>query len=131
MEDDKTTKGEFGKREKLLGTGEQLKAHIDEWYDGQDESNKDILKLHAEIGRILAERVGEGKVPEGYVMAIEQLMYDLQTGRDGLTGELMPSSVIGNPTPFYMNSKFFLIDFARGAFGDEYGDRVDEIYKSI
>jgi hypothetical protein len=115
----------------LLGNGEELRTYVEDWFNGLDENEKDTFKISAEFGKILADRVGDGKVPMGYVMATELLIYDCQTGKDGSTGESMPRAVSGYPPVMYTLIRIQAKDFARGAYGDQYGNEVDQVYDEM
>ena len=110
---------------------EQLSQYIDEWYNNHEERERETLKLPAAMGKLLAQRISDDVVPQGYVMATELLTYDCITGKDGFSGKPMPLSVSGYPPIMYDVSKLYLKEFARGAFGDQFSNEIDEIYKQI
>lgn len=121
--------GEFSGEDRLLGTGAQLRAHIDELVDeGKIVTNH---PFSVDMGKLLADRIEQGVVPLGYVIATELLCYDCQQGISGFTGEAMPRSVTGMPPVMYSLFRMEAQRFARGAFGDEFGDQVDQNYEAF
>jgi hypothetical protein len=124
--------GEFSNNpDRLLGTGEQLSAHIDEWAASLDEHDRHTQKFGIAMGKKLADRIGGGVVPMGYVMATELLTHDCQEGIDGFTGEPLPTSIAGYPPVMYGMFRMQAEQFAKGAFGEEFGDQVSQTYTAI
>lgn len=119
-------------KEKLLGTGERLSAHIDERVSAGDGSDASLPDFAVAMGKALAERIGShGVVPIGYVMATELLIYDCGTGVNGLTGDRMSGQIAGYPPQMYALFTLEATHLARGAFGDAFADQVDEVRSSI
>ncbi len=130
------TNGEFADfNDRLLGSGEQLSAYIDEvdskWADGLSDSSLDAHDFSIAMGKKLADRIGDGVIPMGFVLATTLLQYDCQTGVDGFTSERMPSSLTGRPPVMYDMFTIRADRLARGAFGDEFADTVRVIRESL
>ena len=109
----------------LLGTsekfGEVLEAKI-ETGEGVFKEPNPFLRTAL---RGLTKRLNGEFVPMGLVMATELYLYDINTGKDGFTGEPMPSEVTGMPAGVAgMMIRLTTISIATEAFGQEFGDAV-------
>lgn len=125
--------GEFanGNDEELFGTGAQLSAHIDELIAASDGNNPTLDDFSVTMGKLLSDRIDHGVVPMGYVMATQLLAYDCgSTGVNGFTGERMPREVTDLPPVMYSLFNVKSIQFARGAFGEEFADQVEQVYEA-
>jgi hypothetical protein len=77
--------------------------------------------------RLLADRIEQGVIPMGYVIAGQLLRYDCEvTGVSGFTGEPMPAEVTDGvpPAMYAIFDAFQAPQLARGAFGNEFADQV-------
>lgn len=81
--------------------------------------------------RGLAKRLNPEIVPMGFVMATELYVHDVQTGKDGFTGEPMPSEVTGMPPMMGEIIKMSADNIASEAFGEEFHDGVRTIRQEI
>jgi hypothetical protein len=111
----------------LLGTGEAfsevLEAKI-EAGEGVFEEPHPFLRTAL---RGLAQRLHPEVVPMGFVMATELYVYDINTGKDGFTGEPMPSEVTGMPPIMGAAVRLTAAQIAQEAFGQEFADAVSAI----
>jgi hypothetical protein len=120
------TSGEVPSEDELLATGEKLNTYL----ESLQETDEDRTTIT--YGKLLAERIGDGVVPMGYVMATTLLSYDLRTGVDGFTGEAMPSQLTGLPPMMHgVLEVTALRRFAPEAFGEEFATEVAKVTDEI
>ena len=87
-----------------------------------DNPQSSVVGYAIAMGKLLADRLGDRVLnPEGYAYEVEFLRSDAEEGYSAYTREQMPEIVTG-----YDSSSFvpWSIDFARQAFGDEFGDTL-------
>ena len=113
--------GEFPSEESLLATGDKL----NEYLKGLEEQGEDRTSIV--YGKLLAERIGEGVIPLGYLNVVTLLSYDMQTGINSYTGEPMPRQLRDLPPVMFAALEMTALRrFAPGAFGDEFRDEVEK-----
>jgi hypothetical protein len=114
-----------------MATGAVLRAHLNETAASTDS----VSYFTNSMARLLADRLDgspEGVVPEGYVMATQLLLYDVKdTGKNGFTGEPMPSDLTGLPPMMYGIFQGRSVELAGEAFGEAFGDEVKKVYAEI
>ena len=67
----------------------------------------------------------------GFLMATELYIYDINSGKDGFTGEPMPADVVGMPPMMNGIVRLVASDIAREAFGEEFSDAVLKIQQEV
>lgn len=116
----------------LLGTsekfGEVLETKI-ETGEGVFEKPHPFLRTAL---RGLTKRLSGEFVPMGLVMATELYIHDINTGKDGFTGEPMPSEVTGMPAGVAgVMIRHTAGSIATEAFGQGFGDAVTQVYNDV
>jgi hypothetical protein len=116
----------------LLGTHEKFEEVLEakiEAGEGVFEEPHPFLRTAL---RGLTRRLNGEFVPMGLVMATELYVHDINTGKDGFTGEPMPSEVTGMPAGVTgMMVRMTAGIVAEEAFGQEFGDAVKQVYSEI
>jgi hypothetical protein len=77
-----------------------------------------------EFAHLLAERINSGIVPMGFIMAASLLIYDLEKGVNGFTGEPISSGLVGLSDAEYLGIQRAIPDLARIAFPENFADEV-------
>jgi hypothetical protein len=115
----------------LLGTGqafsEVLEAKIGDG-EGVFEGPHPFLRTAL---RGLAQRLYPEVVPLDFVMATELYVYDINTGKDGFTGEPMPREVTNMPPMMGTIVRLTASQIAQEAFGQEFADAVSTIQGEV
>lgn len=79
----------------------------------------------------LADRLNPRLVPEGFVLAAELALYDLQTGIDGFTQQPVPARLQGYPSVLYAVLQMRVPEIAAAACPDDFGQDVAKVYAAI
>ncbi len=80
------------------------------------------------FGRLMADRMGSAAIlPEGFVVCAELLIYDLQTGVDGFTGQPMHSSLVGQPIMIYALLRATVGQIAEACCEPEFSEAVKKL----
>jgi hypothetical protein len=113
--------------EELIGTStrfsEVLEAKI-EAREGLFEEPHPFLRTAL---RGLAKRLNPEIVPMGFLMTTELYIYDINSGKDGFTGEPMPRDVVGMPLGMNGIIRLVASEIASEAFGEDFGDAVVKV----
>ncbi len=99
------------------------------------ELKKHMPKASGEIvykfGRFLAERLNPQLVPQGFVMACELALYDLQEGIDGYSNQPIQSSLVGYPPMIYGLLRMEIPRIAEAIFPEDFATSVKTIFEEI
>ena len=111
----------------LIGTGDRFAEVLEAKIEAKEGAFEEPHPFLRTALRGLAQRLNPEIVPMGFLMATELYIYDINSGKDGFTGEPMPADVVGMPP--IMNGIVRLVanNIAREAFGEEFGDAVLQV----
>ena len=84
-----------------------------------------------EFGAYLAQRLNPELVSEGFNMAAELALYDLQTGVDGFTGKPLMNRLVGYPSAIYGFLRFQVPDIAKAVCPEEFAHGVREFQEKV
>lgn len=92
-----------------------------------------ISPFIAEFGRLLGNRIATRKTidPMGFIITASLLIYDLQKGVDGFTGEPMKNSLVGRTSDLYSTLYGNIPGFARVGFSEEFVSAVKTEWEQI
>lgn len=124
--------GVVGEYEGPCDAGERLNAYIDALRCADKMTEGGVLALDdfdVDMGRLLAERIIDPVAPADFTQTLEELNYDCgMTGVDSASREPMPSEVSRQHPIRYDFFRIKAIGLARGAFGNQFADQVQEVY---
>ena len=81
------------------------------------------------FGRFLAERLNPELAPEGFVLACELALYDLQSGVDRFTQEPIRNGLVGYPPVIYTLLGMKISEIAEAIFPTEFAEAVARVQK--
>lgn len=84
-----------------------------------------------EFGRQLAGYLNPQLVPQGFVMACELALYDLQAGVNGFSGKPIQSSLVGYPPPIYALLRIEVPRIAEAIFPAEFAAGVKTFIEEV
>ena len=84
-----------------------------------------------EFASMLADRLNPRLTPEGFFLTVQLLMYDLQTGFDGFTGQRIIGSLSGNPSVFYMVLKLYITLIAEATCPKDFAECVKNMQEEL
>ncbi len=91
-----------------------------------------VNRLVYEFGRFLADYIHSSElVPQGFVMATELALYDLQTGKSGFTGESIENNLIGYPSMIYSLLRLEVPRIAEAVFPQDFANGVVEFINQV
>ncbi len=122
--------------EKLFGTSEQLRAHVELLREGQGEANPFVAnEFMLKLGEQLAERIdnGRGVTVQGFFGSAQQLKDDCRTGVNTFTETAtpMPPELTGKDDVVYDHPVLFdgtMVLLAKGAFGESFANELDAMF---
>lgn len=83
------------------------------------------------FANFLAERLNSQLVPEGFVMACELALYDLEAGVDGFTNQPLNNELVGYPQIVYVLIRMQIPDIADAIFPSEFAHEVKDFISKI
>jgi hypothetical protein len=83
-----------------------------------------------EFGRFLAERLNPRLTPEGFNLALELAMHDIQTGT-GYTGKPITHALTGYPQIVYASLGTRLNDIAKTVLPEEFYKKFEDVRKKM
>jgi len=89
---------------------------------------QDVIYDFAEY---LADRLNPELVPEGFNMAMELALYDLQQGVDGFTGQPIQSRLVGYPAPIYALLRMQVPEIADAVCPEDFAQGVRKMYDEV
>ena len=84
-----------------------------------------------EFGRFLAGRLNPRLTPEGFNLALELAMYDIQTGTEGYTGKPITHALTGYPSTVYVGLRLNLTNIAKAVLPEEFYKKFEEVRKKV
>lgn len=84
-----------------------------------------------EFGKLLADCLKGKLAPLGFPMKCEQLIYDLQEGIDGFTGEPIHSWLVGYPPAIYAMLRMRFDDIASAIFPEDFATETKKVWAKI
>jgi len=91
----------------------------------------DQQDLTYKFGKLLAGRLNPELVPEGFNMAAELLLYDLQKGVDGFSGKPIQSSLVGYPPMIYSLIRMSIPDIAAATCPPDFAKGVADMQEAV
>ena len=88
-------------------------------------------KFTCEYGAYLAGRLNPTIVPEGFTVAAELALSDLQTGVNGFTREPIRNSLVGQPPQVYAILSMYTPKIAEAVCPEDFAKRVRELHDEI
>ena len=83
------------------------------------------------FGAYLAERLDSELFPEGFNMAADLALYDLQKGVNGFTGEPIRSSLVGYPSVIYSILRKQVPNIAKAVCPKDFASEVRDFYEKV
>ena len=83
------------------------------------------------FGAYLADRLNPELVPEGFNMAAELALYDLQKGVNGFTGKPIQSRLVGYPPMIYGILRMQVPEIAKAVCPEDFAKGVIEFYEQV
>lgn len=111
----------------LIGTGDRFAEVLEAKIEAKEGAFEEPHPFLRTALRGLTQRLHPEIVPKGFLLATELYIYDINSGKDGFTGEPMPADVVGMPPMMNGIVRLVATDIAREAFGEEFGDAVLQI----
>jgi len=102
---------------------EKLK-NLSEHMPGEDEF---VYKF----GAFLAGRLNPGIVPQGFVIAAQLALFDIQQGVDGFTGEQISRELHGYPPQMYAFLDALIPQIAKAVCPEDFTRGVEEFLVSM
>jgi len=107
-----------------------------------DEPKKKLMQLNESLpnasnelvydfGRFLTGYLNPELAPQGFVMACELALYDLQTGTNGFTGKPIQSRLVGYPSMTYSLLRMQIPIIADAIFPAEFAAGVKAIIEEV
>ena len=107
-----------------------------------DEPKQKLMELETHLpdatndliygfGRFLAERLNPELIPQGFVLACELALYDLQAGVDGFTSQPIQSRVVGYPPIIYALLRSEVVTIAKAIFPEEFAKGVETFVEEM
>ncbi len=84
-----------------------------------------------DFGAYLADRLNPELVPQGFNMAAELALYDLQTGIDGFTRQPIRSRLVGYPPMSYGLLRMQVPEIAEAVCPEDFTKGVREFYEQV
>ncbi len=84
-----------------------------------------------DFGAYLADRLNPELVPQGFNMAAELALYDLQKGVDGFTGQPIQSRLVGYPSMIYGLLRMQVPQIAEAVCPEDFAKGVKEMYEQV
>lgn len=88
-------------------------------------------KILYEFARLLADRLNEKLVPEGFLLGAQLLLYDLERGIDGYTGQRINSRLVGYPPIIYVSIELMIPMIAEATCPADFAQEVHKIVEEI
>jgi len=101
-----------------------LKEHMPDLDDSR-------ARLLLPFGKLLADRMNPKLVPQGFVMACELLLHDVEAGVDGYTGEPIRSDLVGYPSVMYGFLRLEIPALAKAIFPEDFAKGVQEFVEEV
>jgi hypothetical protein len=108
------------KKKELVLPMEEAKKKLNELEKHMPNTQDTIC----DFGRFLSPRLNPQLVPEGFILACELAIYDLQKGVDGFTGQPIRSKLVGYPPMIYALLRMNISHIASAIFPDEFATAV-------
>jgi hypothetical protein len=115
------------KRKELVLSMKEAKEKLSELQKYMPKNEDTIW----EFGRMLSTKLNPELVPEGFVMACELLIYDLQKGVDGFTGQPIRSKLVGYPPMIYALLRMEIPHIASVIFPEEFATAVKDFIQEV
>ena len=107
-----------------------------------DEPKQKLMELETHLpdatndliygfGRFLAERLKPELIPQGFVLACELALQDLQAGVDGFTGRPIQSRLAGYPPMIYALLRSEVATIAKAIFPEEFAKVVETFVEEM
>ncbi|HUW43418.1 MAG TPA: hypothetical protein VMV95_00440 [Bacillota bacterium] len=103
-------------KEKLKGLREHMPDQQDVIYD---------------FATYLADRLNPELVPQGFNMAAELALYDLEKGVDGFTGQPIQSRLVGYPSMIYRLLRMQVPQIAEAVCPEDFAQGVRKMYDEV
>ena len=84
-----------------------------------------------DFGAYLADRLNPELVSQGFNMAAELALYDLQKGVDGVTGQPIRSRLVGYPPVIYGLLRMQVPEIAEAVCPEDFAKGVREFYEQV
>ncbi len=84
-----------------------------------------------DFGAYLADRLNPELVPQGFNMATELALYDLQKGVNGSTGQPIRSRLIGYPPVIYESLRMQVPEIAEAVCPEDFAKGVREFHEQV
>ena len=83
------------------------------------------------FGAYLADRLNPELVPQGFNMAAELALYDLEKGVDGFTGQPIQSRLVGYPSMIYGLLRMQVPQIAEAVCPEDFAKGVKDFYEQV
>lgn len=108
----------------------ELFANAKKYLEPEDSEEQVYPEEVYEFLRLLGKRLGDRPIlPQGFVLQVYLLVYDLKLGVDGYTGEKINSSLVGQPDMVYSLILTDVWDLLGKLLGESFKLSVDEVLK--
>ena len=84
-----------------------------------------------DFGAYLADMLNPELVPQGFNMAAELVLYDLQKGVDGFTRQPIRSKLVGYPLVIYGLLRMQVPEIAEAVCPEDFAKGVREFYEQV
>lgn len=114
--------------EKVLSTDE-AKEKLAELEKHMPKASDEVVY---KFGHFLAGRLNNPEiVPQGFVMACELALYDLQQGVDGFSNKPIQSSLVGYPPMIYGLLRMEIPEIAKAVFPEDFAAEVKTMFDEV